>query len=157
MLIFLFGKAGAGKSYVAQILEQEFNMPHIEGDDFLTEKMLQSINSEKLFTEDMISNYIHNIVAHIHTLPNTNKHNYVITQALYRKKHRQKLQSLFPTAKFILIDADDETCYQRIRSRNNKITLAYAKKIRHFYEEPDMNEENIIVINNDHQSTPTAT
>ncbi len=60
-----------------------------------------------------------------------------ISQGMYRNKNRLDLLREFPNLQFVWVKASDAICYQRIKQRNNAVTVAYARKIIAVFEPPE--------------------
>lgn len=145
MVYIIFGKAGSGKSYIGDLLENQFDFIHFDGDSILTEEMKSYIREEKTFTQSMVDDYVNKLSETIKNFYDYQKP-VIISQALYRNKNRLELIENFPNIKFILANAKDDICYDRIEKRGNWVSVNYAKQIRSFFEEP---KHSIINIEND--------
>lgn len=144
-LLILFGKAGAGKNYVAKILERDFGYYFYDGDIDLSYEMITAIEKRLEFSDEMRTKYFNVIEKRIRELL-VKKNRIVVAQGLFRNKNRNELNSQFPFAKFICIAADKSILETRVQRRNNIVTLEYARKINEFFEEPDF--ECYRIINN---------
>lgn len=143
----VFGLAGAGKTYVGKVMHEHFGFYHADADAWLPEEMKNYIVENKLFTLEMLHNYVEIIIANIVALKE--KHpRLVVTQALYRQKNRQQLQQAFPNCnlRFIQVDAADEIIMQRIIARSDWIEPNYAFNMRQYFE-PMPNAS--VIINNE--------
>lgn len=141
MIAIVFGLAGAGKTYVGKVMHEHFGFYHADADAWLPEKMKNYITENKLFTLDMLHDFVEIIIANVAKLKE--KHpRLVITQALYRQKNRQQIQRAFAECnlQFIQVDADDAVIMQRIIARSDWIEPNYAFNMRQYF-----------------QSTPSAT
>jgi len=144
-LLILFGPTGAGKNYVAQIIEAEWGYDFYDADQDLTGEMIAAIRRNRLFTDRMRAAYFRKVAARIEQLL-AEHDRVVITQGLFKNENRRALRQKFPFAEFILVTADDTLILERIRRRNNLVTPAYAQKINSGFEKPDF--ECATIINN---------
>lgn len=135
-LYILFGKAGAGKNYVAKIIAKECKFYFYDGDMDLTEDMITAIKNREDFTDKMRDTYFERVKNRIAELLN-NHNNIVFTQGLFKNKHRIELLREFPFADFILIESTEELLSKRIEKRNDYITTEYANKINRYFEQPN--------------------
>lgn len=135
MIYILFGKAGVGKTYVGRLLSQRFGFKSFDGDDVLTKKMKDAIYAGHIFTKKMLAEYISNLSRIIERFYHDSRP-VVLAQALYRNENRLALLKLFPLLRFVMISASDSVCYDRIKRREDGVSIDYARKIRPFFEEP---------------------
>lgn len=149
MLIILFGLAGSGKNFVANILQHHFNYFFWDADDALTIDMTQSIINKKSFTQTMRDKLTQRIIHKITSLA-TQHPNLVITQALYKEKNRLTISQQFPQAIFILVKANQDVIGQRLQSRGDLISDSYAQHIAANFEEPSLPHQ--IIINDSDQA-----
>ncbi len=148
MIYVLFGKSGSGKSYVGEWLQQTYGFLHFDADSLLTPEMRNFIKHEKNFTQEMVDDFTEQLIKKIRVLRQDQNSPIVISQALYRTKNRKQLQNRYPDLTFILINASDNTCLQRVRDRENSITEDYAKMMLPYFQYPD-SEEHYHTVNND--------
>ena len=132
----MFGKAGAGKNFVAGIFEREFGYYFYDADQDLTPEMIDAINKNQRFSNKMRDRYFAIVKIKLKKLLET-ENKVVLTQGLFKNKHRFDLLKEFPFARFIWVDADQSILESRILARNNFITKEYARKINSYFEEPE--------------------
>ncbi|KPA50943.1 hypothetical protein [Photobacterium lucens] len=135
-VLFLFGLSGAGKSYVGDVIGAHDDWFVYHADDDLTDEMLEVIQAEKPFTEEMRDNFFERIsdkVNHFRTLyPRI-----VVTQGAYKKKHRDFIRNNISDIEMIYVTATDSLIHQRLEYRLNGISNASAEAIKHIFEVPD--------------------
>lgn len=147
MLLILFGPPGAGKSFIGNLLEDDYDFYFYDADIDLTPKLREAIQNKQSFTQAMRDEYYSVVLDKIDTL--TSKHqNIIVAQAFAKEKNRQELLACFPQAKFIYIDADFARVNERLQKRNDWVTLDYAEKIRKIFEVP-MIEHSVLDNNRD--------
>ncbi len=146
-IYIFFGKTGSGKSFLANYLQDNYNFFHFDGDQILTSDMKEYISKNKTFTQMMVDEYTTVLKEKIKSFLNDYQRPIIISQAMYRNKNRLEILTEFPNIQFVFINAEEQTCYQRIKSRNNWVTAEYAQKISLLFDPPS--GFNFIEINND--------
>lgn len=144
-LLFVFGIPGAGKSFVGRILHHEYQFFHYEADEDLTPAMIEAIQHERVFTDVMRHDYFDLVIQKTQALCAHNK-NVVVTQALIKETNRQQISLSLPEAQFIHVTAAISNINERLKIRNNWVSIEYANKIRAIFEPPTM--PHIIIDNN---------
>lgn len=137
-MIFLFGIAGSGKSYVGDLIAQSGPWFVYDADDDITEAMQRALSDNRPFTDSMRDEYFAQLILKIQQLSSQHPH-LLITQAVYKQKHRDLLQKHFPDMDMIWIQASDTTIQQRLRQRHNGISTESAAALRHDFEIPGPN------------------
>lgn len=144
-LLWLFGKVGSGKSYIAELVSKEFNYHWYEGDDDLTPKMVEAIQRKETFTQEMRDEFYGLMSEKIKSL--CLKHEtLVVSQALYRQKNRDELKEAFPELVFVWVRSGESITRERLLARGNWVDPEFAKKKSVNFEEPD---EDCLVLEND--------
>jgi gluconate kinase len=67
----------------------------------------------------------------------------VVTQALIKESNRRQIFAALPEIRFIHVTAAVNNINQRLRIRDNWVSIEYANKIRTIFEEPEMSHINI--------------
>ncbi len=145
-LVILFGKAGAGKNYVAKIFHQQFGFFWYDADTHLTDEMVQSIREHRRFTDAMRTEFLEIIKMQTQTLL-LHRDKVVLSQGLFMNRDRRDLVREFPFARLVWIDAAQELLEARILKRHGGISAEYARIINEHFEEPDF--ECSKIVNND--------
>ena len=133
--LFLFGLAGVGKSYVAGLLARRAGYYVYEGDTDLPPAMQGAIARKEPFTDEMRDALCARLIERISELRRDHPR-LVITQALYRSQHRQRVQEAVPALTFLWVRASDETIVRRLTERGDAVTPAYAAAMRKNFESP---------------------
>ena len=115
-LIVVFGLPGAGKSYVAKIIEKSFDYVPYNGDEDLPNTMKQALYEKKIITDDMRREFITNMVTSVKNLLQK-KEDVVVHQAFIKEFMREQLLDAIPTTKFILVQTDDAIREKRYMKR----------------------------------------
>jgi gluconokinase len=134
-LIHLFGLTGAGKTFIANFLRDKYGYFVYEADRDFAPRMWEANRRGETFTDEMRDEF-YEIVAgrflglsKIHPL-------LVMPQAGYRRKHREFLRKQIPGLLQVLVIAEEHLVEERIIKRGNEVTVAYAQRVRAFFEEP---------------------
>ena len=150
-IYMLFGKSGAGKTYVGNLCAKEINALYFEGDLVIPLSMAQAITNKKQITKNMVNDFL---LCHLKQkideliINQKDKKFLVVSQAfylchlrnIYRKIYGNKIQ-------FILISASDKKCFERIAKRNDWVDVEYAKKMALNFEAPTPNEKHSVIYN----------
>lgn len=133
-LIVVFGLPGAGKSYVAKVIEREFGYIHYNGDDDLPEEMKQALYEKKIITDDMRKAFIENMVASIKKLMHKET-KLVVHQAFIKEFMRRQLLDAIPSTQFILVTTDNPIREKRYMKRNYfNLGLPYLRHMSALFE-----------------------
>jgi gluconokinase len=136
-ILFLFGLAGSGKSYLANLIAKRYGYFNYEGDDDLTPSMKEAIRLGNSFSDQMRLEFFQVIAARILELSKVYP-KIVVSQGLYRNIHRKYLLDSIPNLKLVWVRANDDVVLKRIRSRGVAgIGEDYVRVIRANFEEPD--------------------
>lgn len=142
-IVFLFGLAGSGKSYLANLIAQRYGYINYEGDDDLTPSMREAIKLGSSFSDQMRLEFFQVVAARILELSKVHP-KIVVSQGLYRNVHRKYLIDSVPNLRLVWVRASDEVILKRIRSRGVAgIGEDYVRVIRANFEEPDFYVEEI--------------
>lgn len=148
-LVFLFGLAGVGKSYVGKIVAERFGYIAYDLDSDLTPAMREAIARRVPFTEEMRDEFFDVVVRRITEL--SAEHSYlVLMQGAYKERHRAMVRQVHPEIQFVWIDAPIETLRQRLTARADAISPDYASSIMSHFEPP--REESSLRLVNDTSS-----
>jgi len=135
MLVVLFGLAGAGKSYVGNLLGERSNFYFWDADEALTDDINACIREKRSISQDMRDSYF-NIVMNKIELLCLKHENVVIAQAFYKNKNREQVLLRFPGSLFLQVTSNFEILLNRLRKRNNDVDGDYALKISSGFENP---------------------
>jgi gluconokinase len=143
-VIFLFGLVGAGKSYIASQIADTYGYYCHEGDDDLTPSMKEAIEFRLHFTDQMRADFFRILSEKILLLQK--KHEYiVVSQGLYKNKHRQFLLETIPNLELVWVTASDSLIYERLMKREGvPVDKDYAKNIRANFENPVMDVHTLV-------------
>lgn len=134
-VLFVFGLAGAGKSFVGSVLERHFGYFWHEADNDLTQPMRDAIRNGIEFTEEMRDEFFARLCDRIRTLSKQHPR-LVVTQAAYKQRHREWLLQL-PHLQLLWVDAPTTTIIARLeKAKGAGVTCEYAEMIRRHFEPP---------------------
>jgi gluconokinase len=143
LVLFLFGKSGTGKSFVGDILEEILGWHVYHADKDITEEMKAALSENRPFTNDMRDRYF-SIVAENILARKEIYRNIVVTQGVYKKKHRDILVSNVPDLELVHIQSTNALIQERLLNRKDGISLASAAALTNDFEEPDESIKTII-------------
>ncbi len=121
-------------------------------DDDITDKMRVALKEKKPFTHEMRDQYFPVITEKILSLQRRHEH-LIVTQGVYKQRHRDFLMSKIPNMEMICIDAPNQSIFRRLAKRSDGITAASAAALQLDFEPPvegtkiiynDANSERII-------------
>jgi gluconokinase len=136
MLLILFGLSGSGKNYVGRMLRDEYGMYFYDADTDLTPEMRDAIRNQQIIPDAVRDTFFQQVVERIGQL-RMREANLVVSQAIYKEKHRELILRNFPDAQFIWIKAPLDVIMERLARRtDNPSTLTYAEKILSIFEQP---------------------
>ncbi len=148
-LVFLFGLAGVGKSYVGRVVADRFGYTAYDLDSDLTPAMREAIAAQLPFTEEMRDEFFDVVVHRVTELSAAHSH-LVFMQGAYKERHRLKVRQAHPEIQFVWIDAPMEVLRQRLTARADAISPDYASSIMSHFEPP--REESSLRLVNDTSS-----
>lgn len=136
--IFLFGLAGVGKSFLANYISKKYAYFAYEGDEDITEDMKQAIKNNSHFTNEILDDFFKIVSEKIVKLQKEHSH-IVVSQGLYRNRHRQYLKKQIPELELVWLKADEGTLLERLKSRMGlEVSADYADKIKKNFELPTL-------------------
>lgn len=147
-ILFLFGVAGSGKSFVGDLIGEQAGWFVYHADDDITNEMRLALKEKRSFTHAMRDQYFPIIVEKILSLQQDHEH-LVITQGVYKQRHRDFLSNKIPNMEMIFIDAPDQLISRRLTNRSDGIKSTSAAALRLDFEPPI---EGIKTIHNDASS-----
>jgi gluconate kinase len=135
-LLIVFGKPGAGKSYVAKILEDHFGYFSYNGDEAIPVDMKNTLFRKEHITDDMRKRFLKNMIAEIKKI--SEKHTKLVIHQTFLKEYmRKQLLTAFPLAQFVLVECDDavrETRYMKRKYFN--LGIEYLRHMTSLFEAP---------------------
>ena len=112
-LIISMGVSGSGKSTVAEMLAQKFDLPFLEADDFHSAENKAHMAAGKALTDEMREPWIANIC---NTIKEEGK-SCVLAYSGLRRAHRQKFRELGFNTLFLYLNGSKELIAQRMSDR----------------------------------------
>lgn len=144
-LVFIFGLAGAGKSFAAEMLGRMSGAHVHDFEGELTPAMKGAIERGESFTEPMRDEFFAFLCGRLSEL--RAKHRpLIVSQGAYKERHRAMIRAAHPDVVFVWIRASDEILYPRIERRTVGVSAEFARTIAPNFEPPD---EAVITLDND--------
>jgi gluconate kinase len=138
MLLVLFGTPGSGKSYIGQILAEEFGFYHYEADIDLTPEIKETILQHEPISEAMREAYFGAVCEKIRMLKQIHK-NLVVTQTFTKEKNRKRILCRFNETIFIWVKTNPSIIEKRILERTGHIVKEfYAAFISARFDPPQI-------------------
>jgi gluconate kinase len=133
--LFLFGLAGGGKSYVGNLIGRLAGWFVYHADDDLTDEMKLALAEHRPFTEPMRDRFFAIVIENILALQKQHPQ-LVVTQAVYKQRHRDLLAAQIPNLELVCVTATDTVIFQRIKKRDEGITIESAAALRADFQIP---------------------
>ena len=137
MLLIFFGLPGAGKTYAARVAARAFDLRFHDGDDDLPASMIEAIAASRPITDAQRDEFFARLIAHVRAL-RAEGHPLAVAQTFIKEKYRRRLLDSFPEARFILVEASDDTREHRLAHRSTGAHLEpdYARRMATLFEPP---------------------
>ncbi len=145
MIFLLFGKPGAGKNFVGDVISKNFDFYHYDADKDLPDYLIKKIKTNQLATDEERMDFYNIVIDKINFLKKTQQ-NIVVSQATIKEKFRQLLIDKFPEIKFVYVRADSDIAAKRLLKRKHFVSKKYADDLEALFEEPRL--EHFILNNN---------
>lgn len=134
-VLYFYGLAGVGKSFVGDLVGKHTGWPVYHADSDLTDEMKQAIAEKKSFTPAMRDRYFAIVAERILELRRMHLH-LIVTQATYKAEHRNFLMTKIPDMALILVTAAPDIIVDRLRARGDAVTPEYAATMAKNFESP---------------------
>lgn len=137
----LFGKTGVGKTYIGEFIAEQYDLPHIDGDKFITKEMQYCLEEDEQMTVEMIDAYVNNLIRIIEDFKRQNiGTDLIFTQALYLNKHREQILAEISDSVMVHITVPEPLRFTRITNRYNlfksKVHVDYAIEMDKHFQPP---------------------
>ena len=115
MIFFLFGRPGAGKTFIGRRLAHEWGKPYLDGDDFYT------LHDQQVLRDGVISDhdsdaFLDRLLGYLVTCPRDDVT--VTSQSLFRASQRKRVKEILGGQVFLVyLRVPEEMCYQRLARR----------------------------------------
>ena len=144
-LIISMGVSGSGKSTVAQMLAQKFNLPFLEADDFHSAENKAHMAAGKALTDEMRAPWIASICEKI----KTDGKSCVLAYSGLRRAHRQKFRELGFKTLFLYLNGSKELIAKRMSERAGHFMPVSLLDSQFASMEAPLNEPDIIMVSID--------
>lgn len=142
-VLYLFGLTGVGKTFVGSIIGEVADFHVYEADADLPVAMREKVARGEAWTEDEWTGFYFIIRDRVRELLETHRR-VVVTQATYRRDHRELMRSACDDLEFVWITADRAINLDRIRARNDYVTVEYFELSLPYFEEPPDGTKRIV-------------
>jgi len=145
MIIVLFGLPGAGKTYIGNILKENFEFFLYNGDNDLPKRMRQALVSKEVIRDTMRNDFFKRLIASVKKLY-TKHTKLAVAQTFIKEKYRLQFLRQFPDARFMLIESNADIRRERLHKRRVgfPLDLEYAKSMEKIFESPKINHAVLI-------------
>lgn len=140
-----FGLSGSGKSHVGELIGRTLGWPLYHADDDITPAMRHALAEARPFTDTMRDEYFSQLVQRI-TLFQKPDQPLLVTQGVYKQRHRDWLREQLPSLIPVWVFAPPELIQQRLSERRDGVQLSSAAALVQDFELPPAT---ILRINND--------
>lgn len=145
MIIVIFGLPGTGKTYVGNLLRDEFGFFFYEGDKDLTRDIKKAILEKRIFTDPMRNDFFKKLIGSVLKISENHK-NLVVAQTFIKEKYREQFLEKFPDAIFVLVKTNKKLREERLSKRKSVNDLDYIREMVKIFEEPKIKH---VVLEND--------
>lgn len=131
----LFGLSGSGKSHVGELIHRTTRWPVYHADDDITPAMRQALAQAKPFTDAMRDEYFAQLAEQIARRRQAGEP-LLVTQGVYKQRHRQWLTEQVPGLIPIWVQAPPELINARLAARKDGVAVASAAALANDFEVP---------------------
>lgn len=143
-LLVVFGKPGAGKSYIADVAARNLGYFPYNGDTDIPQDMNDALFQKKEITDTMRRQFLDAMIASIAALSTTHD-KIIVHQTFIKECMRKKVLDTFPYAKFLLVEADDAIREKRYMKRKYfNLGLPYLRRMSDLFEPVQIPHSKII-------------
>jgi len=145
-LFVFFGLPGAGKTFAGKVAQKYFDYHFYDGDNDLTPQLHEAFQNSTIVTDDMRDAFFYNLTKSVKRLMQQYD-KLIVSQTFIKEKYRKQFLDVFPSAKFVLIQAPEEL-REKITIQVKEYTLdaEYVKKMAAIFESAHIPHE---VLRND--------
>ncbi|MDG5814733.1 AAA family ATPase [Chitinispirillales bacterium ANBcel5] len=144
-VLFFFGLAGAGKSFVGDVAARATGRFLYHADDDLTDEMKKALTEKRRFTDGMRDEYFTIIAKRISELQKTYK-TLIVTQGAYKRRNRRFLSSIIEDMEMVWVDADEKLILSRLQARSGILSAESFLTLKKDFEPPFDTKK--VIINN---------
>lgn len=132
----LFGYPGAGKSTIGQMLRDEFGLCFVEGDDYLSDSMLEILRRGDNPTDTQRRETYEGLTRKVWEL-SKNQPLIILSAAFTKEITRDIFLSHFPNAIFCWVESYEHDHLERLKARKNHVlSLSQALAIKNEFDPP---------------------
>lgn len=135
--LFLYGMAGAGKTFVGKLLRKETGIYFHDADQDMPESMRRAISERLPITDTMRDEFADAIIEKVAAL-NASYTDFCIAQAVFKKIHRDRIQAAHSCLQFVLVDSSPQLLSARLRARvHSPEAYKYFEMLNLKFERPE--------------------
>lgn len=123
--VFLYGVAGVGKSFCAELLARRLGYKSYDLDQHVTPAMQAAAREDRSFTDEMRDEFFA-IVSEKMKGVMAGDPRVIFHQGAYKERHRSFLKGLFPEVCFVEVTAPLQTVSERVSRRGNWVSPEFA-------------------------------
>lgn len=117
-------------------MHERYGMHFYDGDSDLTDEMKAAIAARTVITDAMRDVFFDSLIQSIHRLQGLHD-DIVVAQTFIKDKYRQLLLTSIPEARFIMIQADEQTRVRRLVARTDyPLDVSYARNMTDLFDPP---------------------
>lgn len=141
--LLFFGLAGSGKNYVADLIGQQTGWFIYHADDDISDEMRQALAEQRPFSDAMRDRFFAIVVDKILALQQRHEH-LLVTQAVYKQRHRDYLMSQISNMEMIYVQADDTVIEKRLLARAGETSAKSAAALRNDFKPPGQEYKTLV-------------
>ncbi|ARU57803.1 hypothetical protein OLMES_3782 [Oleiphilus messinensis] len=135
-IIFFYGLSASGKSYIGDLLSRWKSWPVYHADEDITPAMALALQEHRPFTNAMRDEFVEILAGKLHAYQ-PDEAIVIVTQALYKQRHRRYLRERVSGLELIAVEAPDSLLAARLAARNDGISAESAAALRQDFEAPE--------------------
>lgn len=136
MLLVIFGKPAAGKSYLGNVLQKTFGFFHYDGDEALPLNMKKALLKGQRITDRQRNMFFNRLLQEVKKIVVQHK-NIVVSQTFIRERYRLHFLKNFPNAQSILVYTNTLIREKRLSKRKKfQLKKNYQRKMSLIFEPP---------------------
>ncbi|MDP2339950.1 MAG: hypothetical protein Q8O67_03245 [Deltaproteobacteria bacterium] len=142
-VLFFYGLSGAGKSWVGDVIGRASGRSVYHADVDLTGEMKDALREARPFDDGMRDRYFVTVAAEIRRRRAT-AGPLIVTQGVYRRRHRRWLRSQIDDMEMILVTAPSDVILKRLGRRSAGITVDAATALARDFDDAEDGDKTLI-------------
>lgn len=142
-LFVFFGLPGTGKTFAGEIAEEYFGFHVYDGDNDLTDELLDAFKNNTVVTDDMRDVFFLRLIESVKKLA-ARYDKLVVCQTFIKEKYRLQFLKEFPEMEFVLIETKTEIRGKRLFQRKTmQLDKEYARRMAELFEKPVVSYQSV--------------